>query len=128
MDCGCCGTVPALSPVLGMIRWDVMPALKESAGCVSPPACRWNPHSALVVAQISVAFVVTVCSGLCLRNLIGLRRIDPGYDTAHLIVVHRDMEGPPVFRPDVRRFMEGLQERVNGLPQVVSTSLSSNAH
>lgn len=120
------GIASGLTPALGIMRRDVASALKESAGSVRLPTRGWNPHNALVVAQISLAVVVTVCSGLCLRNLIGLRRIDPGYDTAHLIVVHRDREGPPVFRPDDRSFMEGLRERVDGLPQVVSTSLSSN--
>jgi predicted permease len=121
------GVAFGLTPALGTIRRDVVSALKESAGGVRRPASRWNPQSALVVAQISVAVVVTVCSGLCLRNLIGLRRIDPGYDTTQLVAVGPHLEGPPTFRPEIRRFMEGLQERVNGLPGVVSTSLSSNA-
>jgi predicted permease len=116
-----------LAPAMGLIRRDVVPVLKSLSEYSQQPARRWNLHSILVVGQISVAVLVTVGSGLCLRNLIGLRTMDTGYDASNIVVVDDVWDGPPVFRPEVRRLMVGLQERVDALPSVVSTSLSSNA-
>jgi putative ABC transport system permease protein len=92
---------------------------------VDLPARRWNLHSQLVVGQIAVALVVMVCSGLCLRNLIGLRSVDPGFDPAQVLAV--SFEEGWLFNqvgPEHVRFMEDLRERVNGLPGVKATSLS----
>jgi predicted permease len=116
-----------LAPALGMVRRDVVPVLKTLSGCPQSATHGWNLHGMLVVGQISVAVLVTVGSGLCLRNLIALRTMDTGYDASNIVVVGDVWDGPPMFRPEVRRLMEGLQERVDALPSVVSTSLSSNA-
>jgi predicted permease len=116
------GIAFGLTPALQMVRRNVVPALKESAGYADLPARRWNPHNPLVVAQIAVAVVVMVCSGLCLRNLIGLRSIDPGFDPANVLTA--GFEGWTFDRPELGRFMDDLYERVNGLPGVMSASLS----
>jgi putative ABC transport system permease protein len=116
------GIAFGLTPALQMIRRNVVPALKETAGYADLPARRWNPHNLLVVAQITVAVIVMVCSGLCLRNLVGLRSIDPGFDPANVLAV--SLEGWPLDRPELGRFMDNLHERVTQLPGVMSASLS----
>ena len=119
------GITFGLAPALRLVRRDVIPALKESANNINMSDRRWNPHSLLVVGQIAVALVVTVCSGLCLRNLIGLKRIDPGFDPARIVGVSLSYDIWPTHdRPEFRRFFADLQERVNHLPGVASTSLA----
>ena len=114
-----------MTPALQLIRRDVVPALKEPTGCTDLPALRWNPHNLLVVGQVAVAVVVTVCSGLCLRNLIGLKRTDPGFDPAQVVAVSLTVEMWPVHdRPDLRRFFEDLQTHVARMPSVRSTGLA----
>ncbi len=121
------GIAFGLTPALQMIRRDVVPALKGATGFIDRPGRRRNSHSLLVVGQIAVAVVVTVGSGLCLRNLIGLKRINPGFDPAHTLVVRVDQAGWLRDRPELRRFMERLQERVDQWPQAASTGLTSTA-
>jgi len=116
------GIAFGLTPALQMIRRNVVPALKGTAGYADLPVRRWNPHNLLVVAQIAVAVVVLVCSGLCLHNLVGLRSIDPGFDPANVLTA--GFEGWAFDRPDLGRFMDDLRERVIGLPGVMSASLS----
>jgi len=116
------GIAFGLTPALQMIRRNIVPALKETAGYADLPARRWNPHNLLVIAQIAVAVVVMVCSGLCLRNLIGLRSIDPGFDPANVLAV--SLEGWPMDRPEFSRFMNHLHERVTELSGVMSATLS----
>jgi len=119
------GIAFGLAPALQLVRQDVVPTLKESTGCVELPARRWNPHNLLVVGQIAVAVVVTVCSGLCLRNLIGLKGIDPGFDPARIVAISLSPEvWPNHNRPDLRRFFENLQQRVSQLPGVRVAALA----
>ncbi len=120
------GVAFGLAPALQLVRRSIVPCLKDSAPGADLPV-RWNSHSLLVVGQIAVAAVVMVFSGLCLRSLIGLRHIDQGYDPAHVLVARLDLEGWLSDRPDLRRFVEDLQERVKRLPGVLSTSLAALA-
>ncbi len=101
------GVAFGLAPALQLVRPSILPTLKESAGFVDLPARRWNLHSQLVVGQIAVALVVMVCSGLCLRSLIGLRSINPGFDPAQVLAV--SFEEGWLFNqigPEHDRFME----------------------
>jgi predicted permease len=119
------GIAFGLTPALTLIRRDVVSSLKESVRYTDIPARKWNSHSLLVVAQIAVALVVMVFSGLCLRNVIGLQHTDTGYDTRKIFVVRLDLEGWLIDRPDLCHFMEELRDRVGGLPGVASASLTN---
>ncbi len=44
-------------------------------------------RSALLMAEIAVALVVTVCTGLVLRSLSAVVRIDPGFKADHLLAI-----------------------------------------
>jgi predicted permease len=119
------GIAFGLTPALTIIRRDVVSSLKESAGYADIPAHSWNSHSLLVVAQIAVALVVMVFSGLCLRSVIGLQHTDTGYDTRKMLVVRLDLEDWLIDRPDLNHFMDELRERVSRLPGVTSTGLAT---
>jgi len=122
------GIAFGLTPALQMVRRDVIPALKESTEGANLPARRWNAHNALVVGQIAVAVVVTVCSGLCLRNLIGLKRINPGFDPRRILAVTLSPEvWPTNDQPQYRQFIETLHSRVSRWPSLKSIALASDA-
>jgi predicted permease len=119
------GIAFGLTPALTLIRRDVVSSLTKSTGYADIPARGWNSHSLLVVAQIAVALVVMVFSGLCLRSVVGLRHTNTGYDTRKIFVVRLDMEGWLIDRPDLYHFMEELRDRVGGLPGIASASLTN---
>ena len=58
----------------------------RGAGSRVPVAVRLR--SALVVAEIGVAFVVLVAAGLLVRSLIALRSVDPGFRSDHTLVMY----------------------------------------
>jgi predicted permease len=122
------GVACGLAPAWQMVRRDIVPALQESGGYGELSARHWNSHNVLVVAQITAALVVMVCSGLCLRSLRGLQRIELGYNPTHLLVASLPDDIWPTYdRPVFRRFFEDLRERVGRLPGVLSTSLADSA-
>ena len=118
------GIAFGLAPAMQLIRHNIIPALKESTGHIDRSDRRRNPYNALVIGQIAVAVVVTVCSGLCLRNLIELKSTDPGFDPARILSVSLSFDEYSFNRPDLRRFFAELQQRANQMPGVQKTSLT----
>jgi predicted permease len=68
--------------------------------------------------------MVLVCAGLFVRSVIALHRIDPGYDTSKLLAV--SLEGHTYNRPDLRRCVEDLHERIKGLPGIRALCMASS--
>lgn len=115
------GLAFGLAPAWQMVRRNVVPALKESAGYLKLPARRWNLHHLLVVVQVAIAVMVLICAGLFVRSMIVLNEIDPGYDASKLLAV--SLGGQVFDQPDVRQFYEDLHERLKGLPGTEASSL-----
>jgi putative ABC transport system permease protein len=66
----------------------------------------------LVVAEVALGLVVTVLAGLTTRSLIGLRRVDLGFNPTH-VVVGRVAIGARYGTPDARRaFFDELLDRL----------------
>jgi predicted permease len=112
------GMVPALQAV----RPELIGALKNDGATLRGVSGR-RLRSALVVAQVAVSVVVLVTAGLALRTLTNLRRVDPGFDAQHGLLV--------TVAPDLQLYERGrgealyraLQARVAELPGVRAVSL-----
>ena len=74
-----CGLLPA-----SMVpRVNVNRALKENSAHISPAT--HSTRKALIVAEIATAFVLLMGSGLLVRGLWGILRVNPGFDAAHVL-------------------------------------------
>ncbi len=80
---------------------------------------------ALVVAQIATSFVLLIGSGLLLRTLLHLNRIDPGFDTEQIL----SLTIPSTFgaqpEDDLRSQQLAVLDDVRALPGVQSAALTS---
>jgi putative ABC transport system permease protein len=76
-----CGLVPALSAM----RTDVNDALKEGGRTGTAGSGHARLRSGLVVAEVSVALVLLVASGLLLRSFAKIRSVPLGFRTDHLL-------------------------------------------
>jgi hypothetical protein len=83
-------------------------------------------RSAMVVAQVALALVVLVGSGLMVRSFQQLRSVDPGFD-AEAVLTFRVAPAPAKYAspgtppPEgLARFWDDLIARVNDMPGVVS--------
>jgi putative ABC transport system permease protein len=84
--------------LLAALGSGVLPALRGSSATLSP-SLREGAHGAsgsvhatllrqiLVVAQVALALVLTVGSGLLLRSLLTAQRVDLGFESAHVAVL-----------------------------------------
>lgn len=77
----------------------------------------------LVIAEVALAVVLVVGSGLMLRSLWNLLQVDPGFDPRG--VVAAELELPPARYPersDLARFFPQIVERLEALPGVTAVS------
>ena len=104
-----------IAPALQTTAVGTAAALKEGAR-MSPPRSRLLPS--LVSAQVALTLVLLVGAGLFARTLHNLRRHDPGFNPAGVLLV--DFEGR---RTTVPPELLGAVQRI---PGVVSASLSTH--
>jgi predicted permease len=89
---------------------------------------RQRLRSALVVAQVAIALVLLVGSGLMIRTYAALNAVDPGFtDPEHLQAVGISI--PEALEPDIKRVMavqHDIQERLAAIPGVDSAAYISS--
>lgn len=113
------GLLFGLAPAVGLPRWQGH-VLRES-GRGTSGARGGRVRDALVVAEVGLGMAVLMAAGLLLRSLDELRRVDPGFrvdNTATARVILPSARYPGAA--DIRRFVDGLEQRAAGLPGVQS--------
>jgi putative ABC transport system permease protein len=112
------GAAPAwhaarLSPVVG---------LREGGHATSAGAIRLR--SGLVVAQVTVALVLLVATGMLLRSVVNLTASSPGFETEGVHVGQVSL-AEPRYKEDAdrRRFADAVVERVRAIPGAESVGL-----
>jgi putative ABC transport system permease protein len=111
-----------LAPALHAAKGGVAAALTSlGKGSGNPRGTR--ARSVLVVVQVAVSFVMLIVSGLLLRSLWQIQRVDPGFDPRGVFTAAITL--PPAkynARADAERFWSGLAERVRSIPGVESAA------
>jgi putative ABC transport system permease protein len=103
-------------------------SLKEEGRGSSLSPLRRRARNGLVVAQIALALVLLVGSGLLLRTFQSLRQVDPGFARpAELLSFRLTVPEPEIADPkQVGLFYQSLAERLQSLPGVRSVGLASS--
>ena len=114
------GLLFGLVPMLRFNRaFSLVAALKEGGRGSSTGRERHLARNALVVAQVALALVLLVGSGLMLRSFQSLRSVEPGFQPAGLLTLRVSL--PEAEYPDghqVADFFQRLDERLRQLPGV----------
>jgi len=119
-----CGLLPALSaPQLDLNR-----ALREtSSGQLAPRAHALR--KLFIVAQVSLAFILLVGSGLLVKSLWRIFAVPPGFDAEHVLTLHVYWPNTPAnaAAENQRNSLYGeMMRRLRALPGVTSVSATSN--
>ena len=114
------GSAPAwhaarLSPTIG---------LREGGRATSASAIRLR--SGLVVAQVTVALVLLVGTGMLLRSVVTLTQTSPGFEIRNVYVGQVAL-AEPRYKADAdrRRFADGVVERLRAVPGIESVGLTN---
>jgi predicted permease len=113
-----------LGPAFRASRADVMQVLR--AGGRTAGLGGGLLRSGVVVAEVALAFVLLVGSGLMIRSFVALQRIDPGFDPHGLLTFNlsgsRGGSQPQQRAAFIRRIVASLR----ALPGIESVAASSN--
>jgi predicted permease len=109
-----------LVPAWKASRPDVIDVLRSSRGAVGGGASRWLRDGA-VIAEVALAFVLLVGSGLMIRTFVALQNANPGFDPDNVLTFliqnnnAQGLEGRQAFQ-------RTTLERLKALPGVVDAT------
>jgi putative ABC transport system permease protein len=121
------GLLFGLVPVLRFSEPSVT-ALKEGGRSASDGPSRHRARNALVVAEIALALVLLVVSGLMVRTFTALRSVDPGFRAPEEVQTFRiSVPGSLVAdRDQTVRTFEQIAAALRQVPGVTSVGVSSS--
>ena len=125
--CVMSGVLFGLAPALQISRTDVTAGLKETGRQATGGSRTRLLTHALVVAEITLTFVLMVGAGLLVRSLFTLQTVNLGFRTANLLTmtVPLDERQYPEIA-DRAGFADRLTERLASLPDLESFTIASS--
>ncbi len=102
--------------------------LKEGGRSASDAPGRHRTRNALVVAQVALALMLMIVSGLMIRTFVAMRQVQPGFTRPEEVQTFRLAipEGLISDPEQAARTHESIAERLTQVPGVVSVGLSSS--
>ena len=101
-------------------------ALRDGGRSASESRDRHRTRSVLVVAEIALALVLLVASGLMIRSFLALRSVDPGFTHGEqLLTFGLSIPPSPDAEATVRRELEVLN-RIRQVPGVQSAAVTTS--
>jgi putative ABC transport system permease protein len=121
------GLLFGLFPVFGYANRDLSGALKEGGRSSTTGRGRNRVQSGLVVAQVALALMLLVGSGLMARSFAAIRSVDPGFEQEGRLTFRISL--PSAEYPDVedaRAFYRAFRDRLEAEPGVTRAALASS--
>lgn len=119
------GIAFGLVPALRATRADLIGVIKSEGANASGRASRSRLSSALIVAQVSLCFVLLIPAGLLLRSVQRVLASDPGFEANKLLSVGYSLELSGYDAERAKLFQQQFMARLSTLPGVQSVSLDS---
>jgi putative ABC transport system permease protein len=114
-----------LAPAVLNTRIQFASALKEGARGSSAPGRHWF-RKALVIGQIALSLVLTVCAALFVQTVSHLIHQDMGFRVDHLLKAHFFLPDQQYPTPDAKtRFCDLFTENLRAIPGVSDVSITS---
>ena len=117
------GIAFGLVPALHATRPDLIGVVKSEGATATGRSARSRLSSALVVAQVSICFVLLIPAGLLLRSVQLNLATNPGYEAKNLLAVGYSLELSGYDAERSKVFQQQLMTRLAALPGVKSVSL-----
>ena len=112
-----------LVPALRATRSDLIAVVRSEGATATGRSARSRLSRTLVVAQVSICFVLLVPAGLLLRSVQLNLATDPGYEAKNLLSVDYSLELSGYDAERAKLFQQQLMTRLAVLPGVKSVSL-----
>src|SRR5262249_30207885 len=119
------GAVFGVVPAFASSKVDLTAALKDSGPTADQGWRRNRGQSALVIAEVTLALVLLVGSGLLIKTVMALRQADRGIDPRNVLTVDLPLSGASFERTDaIARLEENARLRIAALPGVTAVAIA----
>jgi putative ABC transport system permease protein len=120
------GLIFGLVPAVESSRPNLNETLKEGGRSAASGARQHRVRNIFVVAEIAMALVLLIGSGLMIRSFARLQSVNPGFNPSNLLTV-RLLLPPSKYRegPQIVAFVRQALERIEALPGVRSAGAIS---
>jgi predicted permease len=116
----CATTVTAvicgLAPAIYVLRADLQTSLTSTGKGVSTAFRHGRLRNSLVVAEIALAIVLSICSGLIMRSLFALRNVDLGFNPSK--IVYAEISWPEGRSESARQKYLDFRKVLDGVTQL----------
>ena len=82
-------------------------------------------RKSLVIAEIALAVILVIGSGLMIRAFWKLQQVRTGFDPASVVSFSLNLPGVKYTNPQRQQFIDTLQQKLNSVPGVASTSMAT---
>ena len=119
------GLIFGMAPALQATSPDLAHTMKEGGRGSTGGAAKRRVRDLLVVAEISVAFILLVGSGLMMRSFFHLVNVDPGFDSTNLLTLRLPTSDKQYPDPaQLNNYLREIQANVEAVPGVRETALT----
>ncbi|MBS1854442.1 MAG: ABC transporter permease [Acidobacteria bacterium] len=123
--CMVAAVITGLAPALHSIRAGMNDRLKDSSRSTTAGRGARRTRSLLVIAEVALALVAVVGTGLFARAFFRIRAVDPGMDPHNVLAAKYYVETFCRTREDRTQFCLRLGERLRATPGVTAVSYSN---
>jgi putative ABC transport system permease protein len=116
----------AVSLTTGLL-FGILPALRVSRTDPVHIRARSGLRNLLVIAEVALAFVLAVGTGLLAKSFVRLTAVDAGFDPHHIFTLSLTLNGARYATPEsTLGYYRQVLERVRAVPGVLSAGMVSN--
>jgi len=120
------GVVFGLAPAIQATRPNLSGAMKEGARGVGTGTGTHRLRSALVVAEVAVAFLLLTGSGLLIRSFFEMQQADTGFNSDNVLTVRLPIPNKQFPDSDqLASYLRQIGSNIESLPGVRSVALTS---
>jgi len=116
--------ISGASPALFVFRSNLNEVLKEGSRSDAAGAASRRTRGFLAIGEVALAAVALIAAGLFMRSFQKLRAIQPGFDSANVLVGRFFIETAGYSGEQIRQFSLRLKERLLTSPEIESVSYS----
>ena len=119
------GVLFGLAPAMQVTSPNLANAMKDGGRGASSGGSRGRLRDVLVVAEVSLAFILLVGSGLMMRTFFGLMNAESGFDATNTVTVGMPIPLQRFPEPErLNAYLREIRTAVEAVPGVVETALS----
>ena len=120
------GLLFGLAPAIQATKVSLVSAMKDGGHGSTPGSAGRRMRHGLVVAEVALAFVLLVGSGLLMRSLMGLIDVDPGFDSHNVLTAGLPVAQSRYPEPqELNTYLSSVRAAIESVPGVRETSLTS---